>query len=78
VSANRGRLSPLIDHLEVCHLLGVKPDTWRKRVGAGSAPLPHSRMGARSYYRRTDVKHFLRHGSWPTRMRFLGSDPSED
>jgi hypothetical protein len=62
----------LIDNLEVCRLLGVKPDTWRKRVTRGISPLPFTVSGARSYYRFVDVKFYLRNGVWPARMRFRG------
>lgn len=36
----RSDISPLIDNIEVCRLLGVKPNTWRMRVLAGNAPCP--------------------------------------
>jgi hypothetical protein len=67
----------LIDNIEVCRLLGVKPDTWRKRVQSGSAPMPFSRMGNRSYYRAADVRHYLRKGSWPARVRFRNQERLE-
>jgi hypothetical protein len=60
----------LIDSLEVCRLLGVRNDTWRKRVAKGLAPLPHSVMGRLRYYRKSDVRHFLDHGTWPAEMKF--------
>jgi hypothetical protein len=62
----------LIDNLEVCRMLGVKPDTWRKRVNRGDSPLPFTVSGARSYYRLADVRFYLRDGLWPARMRFRG------
>jgi hypothetical protein len=62
--------SILMDHHEVCALLGVKTDTWRKRVARGLSPLPHSTMGARYYYRRADVRAFIRSGVWPTTAVF--------
>jgi hypothetical protein len=65
--------SVLVDNLEVCRLLGVHPSTWRSRVQSGAAPLPHARMGARCYYRRGDVEHFVREGRWPEGMRFRDS-----
>jgi predicted site-specific integrase-resolvase len=68
--------SLLIDNLEVCRLLGVKPDTWRKRVRAGTAPVPHTTMGARTYYRRADVRHYARHGTWPSRVVFMARETS--
>jgi hypothetical protein len=60
----------LIDNLELCRLIGVKPDCWRKRVSRGQAPLPHSVMGARSYYRTRDLRHYLKQGTWPPGMKF--------
>jgi hypothetical protein len=70
----------LIDNLEVCRLLGIKPDTFRKRVSRGQAPLPHSVMGARSYYRTRDIRHYLTHGTWPpgTRFRYRQPEPSAE
>lgn len=62
----------LIDNLEVCRQLGVKPDTWRKRVAKGLAPLPFTVAGARTYYRVADIRHYLRKGTWPARMAFRG------
>jgi hypothetical protein len=62
----------LIDNLEVCRMLGVKPDTWRKRVTRGDSPLPFTVSGARSYYRLADVRFYLRDGVWPARMKFRG------
>mgnify|MGYP000009180268 CR=1 FL=1 len=67
----------LIDNIEVCRLLGVKHDTWRKRIVAGTAPLPFSRMGNRAYYRLADVRHYLRKGSWPTRVKFRDREKTE-
>jgi hypothetical protein len=64
--------SVLIDNLEVCKMLGVKPDTWRKRVASGISPLPFTVTGARSYYRLSDVRFYLRGGKWPARMQFRG------
>lgn len=64
----------LIDNLEVCAILGVRPDTWRKRVQVGTAPLPHCRMGSRTYYRRVDVRRFLRLGRWPEGMVFRAAE----
>jgi hypothetical protein len=58
------------DHLCVCGVLGINPDTWRKRVKAGTAPLPHYHMGNRSYYRRADLRYFIKHGRWPEGMKF--------
>lgn len=66
------KLSHLIDNLEVCRRLGVKPNTWRKRVTKGMAPLPFTSMGDRTYYRVADVQHFLRVGLWPATMKFRG------
>lgn len=65
-------LSPkgLIDSLEVCRLLGVLPNTWRKRVSKGQAPLPHSIMGRLSYYRLADIRYRLNSGKWPAEMKF--------
>ena len=68
------KLSPLVDNLEVCRLLGVNPDTFRKRVSRGQAPLPHSTMGARTYYRSADIRHYLRQGTWPAAMKFRHFD----
>lgn len=62
--------SILIDNLEVSRMLGVNADTWRKRVERGQAPMPFTRMGARTYYRRADVRHFLKTGGWPAGMTF--------
>ena len=64
--------SVLVDNIEVCRLLGVKSDCWRNRVATGTAPLPFTRMGVRSYYRRVDINHFLKRGTWPARTRFKG------
>lgn len=63
-------VSALMDNLAVCKALGVKPDTWRKRVDRGQAPLPFTRQGARSYYRKADIRHFLKTATWPHTMRF--------
>lgn len=60
----------LIDNLELCAMLSVPPDTWRKRVERGMAPTPHCRMGSRAYYRRADVDAFLKDGAWPASMKF--------
>lgn len=65
----------LIDNIEVCRLLGVKPDTWRKRLKVGTAPLPFTQMGSRTYYRAADVRHYLRKGMWPARVRFRSQKP---
>lgn len=62
--------STLIDNIEVCRRLGVKSDTWRKRVERGDSPLPFSRQGARTYYREKDIAYYQRHGIWPARMKF--------
>lgn len=62
--------STLMDSLKVCFELDIEPDTWRKRVYRGQAPLPHSRMGARSYYRRVDVRHRIKYGVWPAGMKY--------
>lgn len=67
--------SLLVDNLELCRMLGINPDTWRKRVGAGLAPLPLTRMGSRNYYRRVDVLAFVRHGEWPEHMKFKSVTP---
>lgn len=64
--------SVLIDNLEVCRLLGVKPDTWRKRVTRGDSPLPFTVSGARTYYRLSDLRCYLRDGKWPPWMSFRG------
>ena len=48
----------------------VKPDTWHGRVRDGTAPIPHSRMGNRSYYRVAHIEHYIEHGTWPEGMRF--------
>ena len=63
--------SILIDNIEVCRMLGVNADTWRKRVANGAAPKPHSRMGSRTYYRRADVAYFIREGHWPAGAKFF-------
>lgn len=65
----------LIDNIEVCTRLGIKPGTWRKRVASGQAPLPHSVMGARTYYRLADVKYYETEGKWHSRMKFKGLQP---
>lgn len=67
----------LVSHREVCDLLGVLPDTWRKRVQGGSAPLPHCRMGRMTYYRRVDVRAFVRTGRWPDRVKFRRRAPAD-
>lgn len=70
----------LIDNLEVCRRLGVRPDTWRKRVDRGDSPLPFSRQGARTYYRERDIAYYLKKGVWPASMRFKArarAEPSE-
>jgi hypothetical protein len=72
MSAATAAPSLLIDYLEACRMLGVKPSTWRMRVQAGTAPLPHARMGSRAYYKRADVEHFAERGVWPPGMTFKG------
>lgn len=67
--------SLLIDNLKVCQMLDVNPETWRSRVRLGTAPLPHARMGNRSYYRRADVLYYVKHGKWPERVKFKAITP---
>jgi hypothetical protein len=67
----------LIDNIDLCRLLGVKPDTWRKRVSVGTAPLPFSQMGNRTYYRISDVRYFLRKGQWPERLKFRNRERAD-
>lgn len=67
--------SLLVDHLEVCRMLGINHETWRKRVANGVAPLPHSRMGSRNYYRRADILWYVKHGTWPEHIRFKAVTP---
>jgi hypothetical protein len=62
--------SLLIDYLEACRMLGVRPSTWRDRVNRGDVPLPHARMGNRAYYKRADVEHFAERGMWPQGVKF--------
>lgn len=57
-------------------MLGVKPDCWRKRIELGLAPMPHSRMGNRSYYRRVDIMYRYRKAEWPDGMKFKNQRPS--
>ncbi len=65
-------VSRLIDNLEVCRRIGVKPDTFRKRVASGQSPLPFSRQGNRTYYREKDVTYYQKEGLWPASMTFKG------
>lgn len=66
------RAMALIDNLALCKLLSVKPNTWRKRVREGHAPLPFVYQGKRCYYRRADIVHYLKVGLWPAHMKFKG------
>src|SRR4051794_6544965 len=68
----------LIDNLDLCKMLGVKSGTWRRRVERGVSPLPFTVMGARTYYRLADVRHFLQKGTWPARMKFRGFAPDPE
>jgi hypothetical protein len=72
--------SILIDHFVVCQMLGIRPGTWRSWVAKGLAPAPHSVMGSRFYYRRADIDHLIRHGTWPAGTRFRGwpANPAPD
>jgi hypothetical protein len=69
--------SVLMDNLDVCELLGVRPDTWRKRINLGIAPIPHSRAGARGYYKRADVRAYIKTGQWPAGMKFRNRKPED-
>jgi hypothetical protein len=70
--------SILICHQELCRLIDVKTDTWLKRVSRGQAPLPHSTQGRTHYYRRADLRHYIKTGRWPARMRFKGHPPAPE
>jgi len=72
-----GTEAKLIDHIDMCRILGVKPDTWRKRIKIGTAPLPFSQMGSRTYYRIADLRHYLKQGAWPARMKFRAQQEEE-
>ena len=63
-------VSPLIDNIEVCKRLGVKPDCFRKRVQKGVCPLPFTCAGSRGYYRLFDVRHYQKTGQWPDSVKF--------
>jgi hypothetical protein len=64
--------SILIDHLVVCQMLGIRPNTWRNWVAKGLVPTSHSIIGSRFFYRRADIEHYIRVGIWPPRIRFRG------
>jgi predicted DNA-binding transcriptional regulator AlpA len=70
--------SVLMDAREVYTLLGVTKETWHRRVRVGQAPLPFTRMGNFAYYRRADIRHFLRMGRWPAGMKFVGMPAEAD
>ena len=65
------------NHLEVCALLAVTPDAWRKQVQRGAAPYPHHKLGSRGYYLKEDVAYFVKEKRWPagTKFRPRKADP---
>jgi hypothetical protein len=64
----------LIASADAARLLGIEPDTLRKRALRGFAPEPFARQGNLYYYRLADIEHFAEHGVWPAGLKFRGQE----
>lgn len=55
---------------EMAAYFGRTPQTWRRWVRQGRAPLPDHAVDKSWYYRRSVLAHFEETGKWPASVKF--------
>lgn len=70
VAERKSTRARLITHRDVAKLCGITPRRIRAWTERGQWPEPHSVVEQTWFYLKSEVDHYLEHGTWPKGIKY--------